>query len=66
MCVCVCVYEICLYKKNMLLLNVLLSDTWSGMHNEGVPLGSNLISTLGAAQCHRIRKFWEFLPLRKN
>ena len=40
--------------------------TRRGMHNEDLPLGSNVTPILVAAQCYWKRKFREFLPLRRN
>ena len=37
-----------------------------GMHNEGIPLGSKVIPILVAAPCYWMRKYREFLRLRRN
>ena len=38
----------------------------NGMHSEGVPLGSDVIPILVAAQYYRMRQFRELLPLRRS
>ena len=56
------------YIISLLLHTKIASEyqTRGGMHNEGVPLHSNVMPILVAAQCYWMRKIWEFPPLRRN
>ena len=44
----------------------LAKDSRGGMHSEDVPLRPNVIPIVVAAQCYWMRKYWEFLLLRRN
>ena len=46
--------------------DIYTNESRGGMHNEGVPLHSNVMLILVAAQCYWMRKIREFPPLRRN